>query len=244
MAKHTYLVDPTDEQSIETLIDAVNARSSPHESAIRSAAGLHRRAFNVFFDYLHAPPQQSPIEDRFRFDMDTDELIVYTDEPPVLVDALLEMAMFMRGFNTLIGVESDWKVLVAIGAWRRVRESLKQQLGLPYVTGRVWSVALPEEGVKHFDSTSFEVIVALAGCTDVEVDFPENTSPKVIGAYRHLTRIVDLVAQSLGLQDQVEFNRRLHRAITLIEEQIAPKPEDDAPDSRYLDDLFGGGSMF
>lgn len=244
MPKNTYLVDPADEQSVEALIDAVNAHSGPFEAAIRVASGLHHRPFSVFIDYLHSTSQQSPMFDRFTFDMDTDELIVFSDEPPVLVDALLEMAMFMRGFNTLIGVEGEWKVQVAIGAWRRIRESLKQQLGLPFISGRVWSVALNADGVEQLDSASFAVIVTLAGCPDVEVQFPDGTSPKVIGAYKHLNRIVDLVAQSLGLADAVEFNRRLHRAVTLIEEQIAPKPIDDAANGGAFDDLFGNGPAF
>ncbi len=199
MSQDRFWVNPADEASIEALIDAVSAQDTPYEPAIWAAIELHRRPFSVFIDYVFSDPDM-PTFDRFSFDMGSDELIVFCPEPAVLIDALLEMAMFMRGFNTLIGVDEKWKTQVAIGAWRTIRESLKQQLGIPYLVGHAWLVELNPTGVANFDEDSFFIAVALAGSPDVEAQFPAGTSPKVISVYKHLSRIIALIGQSLGLQ--------------------------------------------
>ncbi len=231
--KNTYLIDANNTMGLEGLIDAVNARGSPYEMPIRTAAHLQNLPFAVFIDYLRRPADPSPVQDLFTFDMDTDELILFSDEARVALDALLEMAMFMRGFTTLMGLADEWKVQVAIGAWRRVRESLKRAHDLPYWDGQMWSVNLTSEGVAHFDEDSFSMAVTLAGCIEVDVDFPVGTSPKLIEAYRQMGRVYDAISDSLGLADSVTFNRRLHVALTLIEQHIAPRP--DGADGDPLD---------
>ncbi len=239
MRKNAYWIDPAEPLSAEPLIDAVNARAGQFERAIRAAIGTHKRPFTVFIDYLNRPPEPSPMFDPFTFDMETDELIVLSDEPSILVDALLEMAMFMRGFNTLIGVDADWKIQVAIGAWRRVRETLKQALGLPHLVGQVWLVTLNADGVTQFDAASFTLAVTLAGCYNIEVKFPEGTAPRVVTTYRYLTHVLELIGHSVSLDDQVMFNRRLNRAVSLIEEHLAPEPDSDNGTPDLPDNLFG-----
>jgi hypothetical protein len=165
--------------------------------------------------------------------MDTDELIIFSDDPRVVLDALIEMAMFMCGFTTLIGLPDEWKVQVAIGAWRRIRESLKREYALPFIPGQMWSVNLTPEGVARFDEDSFMIAVTLAGCAEVEVDFPDGTAPQLIRAYHHMERVYDAISDSLGLADSVTFNRRLHVALALIERHIAPRA--DGTDADPLD---------
>src|SRR5207249_7112161 len=144
-----------------------------------TALGLHSRPFILYIDFVHRP-QSSPLDDAFTFNIETDELVLFTDEPEALIDSILEMAMFMRGFNTLLGVEDEWKVQVAIGAWRQVREQLKVQLQVFPSSGKQWSVNLELDTVAHFNVISFTAMVYLASLPDVEVVFPEGTSALVV----------------------------------------------------------------
>src|SRR5262245_20816945 len=103
MAKSSYYVDKSDSTSIQAIIDAVDARGTDYEEAILAALSLRDQSFVLNMDRVGLV-QVSPLEDPFTFDMETDELILYTDNPATLVDAIIEMAMFLSGFNTLIGV--------------------------------------------------------------------------------------------------------------------------------------------
>jgi hypothetical protein len=165
--------------------------------------------------------------------METDELVVFTDEPSSLIDAILEMAMFVRGFNTVMGIDDEWKVQVAIGAWRHVREALKTQLHLPTIPQKLWGADLELETVERYNLISFGAVVFMAGRPDVDWNFPQGTSSLVIDAYHRLSRIIEAIALNVGLDDHLTFNRRLNRALTLIEESIMPK------DISPFDDLFG-----
>src|SRR5688572_20120739 len=141
MGKSSYYVDKSDPASIDALIERFDVWGTPYEDAILTALSLHDRPFILYLDFLHQP-QISPLDDPFTFNIETDELVLFTDEPAALVDAVLEMAMFVRGFNTLLGVEDDWKIQVAIGAWRHVRERLKIQLRIAAPADKRWSASL------------------------------------------------------------------------------------------------------
>ena len=204
-------------------------RDGQFEAAIRQAAALQPLPYAVYIDYLNQPPELSPMFDPFTFDMDTDELIVFSDEPSIMLNALLEMALYMSGFSTLMGVDEEWKVQVAIGAWRRVREALKQQLQMPYTIGRMWLVQLNPDGVAHFDPETFSLVVTLAGCPDVEIEFPDEAAPDLVSAYRQLSRIFDVIGTAISLQDRAVFNRRVLHAVNLIDEHLAPHADEDKP---------------
>jgi len=233
MRKNNYYIDRSDPLSVEVLIDAFDVRDTPDEWAIRAALGLHERSFILYVDHVNRP-QISPLDDPFTFNMETDELVLFTDDPDVLVDAILEMALYVRGFNTLMGIDDEWKIQIAIGAWRHVRESLKVELGLavPPMDKR-WSVTLDLETVERYNMISFAAAVYLAGRPDLDVEFPQGTSALVVTAYERLSRIVEALAWNIGLDDQQKFNRRLNRALAWIEESIMP--QDISP----FDDLFG-----
>lgn len=231
MAKSTYYVDKSDSTSIQAIIDAVDAGGTDYEEAILAALTLHDRSFVLNMDQVGLV-QMTPLQDPFTFDMDTDELILYTDDPATLVDAIIEMAMYLRGFNTLIGVEDDWKTQLAIGAWRYVRDNLKGQLYLMPPSEKQWSASLEPETVEHFNLISFATVIFLAGCPNLDVVFPDGTSPLVEAAYHRLVRMLQTVAYNVGINDFRTFNRRLGRAVSWIEETLMPK------DASPFDDLF------
>lgn len=219
--KNNFYVDKTDTGSIELLIDAFNVRDTEYERPIRQALNLHDRSFIIFVDHLNHPNEISPIEDPFTFNLETGELVVFTEDPEVLLDAILEMAMFLRGFNTLLGEGKDWHVQLAIGAWKRVRQTLEEEL-LDIHQGVEWQVTLNEETVQCFDPTTFTSIVYLASAPNVSIDFPAGTSAQLIIAYQRLRRIMEGIAFEIGLNDYRTFNRRLDRAIKWVEQDIAP----------------------
>jgi hypothetical protein len=236
MGKSSFYVDKSDPASIDALIERFDVWGTSYEDAIHTALSLHTRPFILYLDFLHQP-QISPLDDPFTFNIETDELVLFSDDPAALVDAVLEMAMFVRGFNTLLGVEDDWKIQVAIGAWRRVREQLKARLRIAAPTDKRWSASLELDTVAQFNLISFTAMVYLAGRNDLEVDFPEGTSALVVNTYERLNRIMDTVAFDIGVDDHVKFNRRLNRAVLWIEDAILPR--DESP----FDDLFGPGGF-
>jgi hypothetical protein len=236
MGTQTFHIDQQDPQSIRELIDAFDVHGSFFEDAIRTALSIHERPFTLLLYSDQVDPSRlSPLQDAFTFDINSDELILYSDDAALLIDAIIEMAMFQRGFNTIMGADDEWKVQVAIGAWRHVRESIKEQLQIAPPLEKVWSASLDLETVQHFNLISFGTAVFLASRPDVDVVFPEGTSSTVITIYHRLSRIMATVAFDIGISDHVAFNRRLGRALHWIEETIVPQAENDTT----FDDLFG-----
>jgi hypothetical protein len=225
MTRTVYWIKPDEPGSLEPLLEAVNAIGTLHERHLRQAAQLQKRPFGVFIDYLNRMGEVAPTSDAFTFDMDSDELIVYSDEPGVMVDALIEMAMYMQGFATLMGVEEVWKVQVAIGGWRYVRGKIKERLTIGGDGDRTWAAMLNPESMQEFDLDTFTELVRLAGSPDVEVLFPPEVGTEITNAYHHLSRVIRLIAQGIDIDDHVEFNQRLMRALDWIEEKIAPTAE-------------------
>ncbi len=225
--------------SIREVLDIFDVHGSQYEDAIRTALSLHERPFTLLLYSDDVDPSRlSPLQDAFSFDIETDEMLLFSDDPAIVVDAILEMAMFQRGFNTVIGVDDEWKVQVAIGAWRHVREAIKEQLQIAPPMEKLWSASLELDTVEHFDRIAFGTAVFLASRPDVDVVFPEGTSPTVINVYERLSRIMETVALDVGIGDHVVFNRRLSRAIQWIEETILPK------DDSAFDNLFGPDDFF
>src|SRR5258706_15872675 len=95
----TYNIDQTDIFSTEALVDAFAVRDTPHEKDIRGALSIQQRPFTLRGDVdPDSAADIPPLYDAFTFDMESDELILFSEEPANLVDALIEMALFMRGF--------------------------------------------------------------------------------------------------------------------------------------------------
>ncbi len=205
---------------------------------------------------------QMPLVDRFTFNMQADELILFASDPMTFVDALTEMAMFLAGFTTMIGVDESWKVEFTIGAWKPVKNRLKRELGIPVIDEPLWVVGLPadpESGpaedanpfrtlVSQLDIASFTQMVRLAARDDVEVNFPSGTDPRVIQVYIRMKTALNQVADGISLDDWREFNHRLLLTVQNLEDEYAPHNlplpawwDDRAPDpgdpEGELDDL-------
>jgi hypothetical protein len=224
-------VDNRDGTSVETLIDAFEIRGTDYENAVRMALSLQNQAFILYVDYLNRV-DLSPLDDAFSFNVETGELVLFSDKPDTLIEALLEMAMFLRGFDTLLGSGQEWQIQIAIGAWRQVRKALEANLDLSIETG--WRIVVEPDSVRRFDINAFNVVAYMASRTNVEVVFPPGASALVIQTYRRLTTIVEAIAFDISLTDKDLFNRRLKRALRWIEESMLPSPEPSP-----FDDLFG-----
>jgi hypothetical protein len=234
MAVTTYHIDKADVLSAESLISAFADHRTGLDSAIRAALSIQQRPFMLRVDVdPDNPAEIPPMHDAFTFDIDTDELILFSEDTAQLVDALIEMAMYMRGFNTTLGVDEDWKTQVTIGAWRRVRERIKKQHHIPALQTERLSANPFLETVRHFNHISFHAMVFMAACVDLEVIFPNGAHKKVIETYQRLVRIMDTIAYNVDIDDYRSFNRRLGRALQWIEENILPT------DDTLFDDLFG-----
>lgn len=179
----------------------------------------------------------TPLIDRFTFNMQTDELVLFSQDTMTFVDALIEMTMYMAGFTTLMGAEDYWKVEFSIGAWKPVKNSIKRQLGIPVLDEPLWVVGLPptpEDGiledphpfrtlVSRLDIVSFNQMVRLAARDDVEVNFPNGADPRVIEVYIRMKTAMYQVADGLSLEDWREFNRRLLHMLQELETEYRPE---------------------
>lgn len=232
MGKNNFHVDKADHLSVEALIDAFNARGTEYETAIRKALSLHSGSFLLYIDHLNRPLDQPPLDDAFTFNITTGELVLFTEAPGALIDAILEMAMFLRGFDTRLGEGDEWEVQLAIGAWRHVRRSLRVDLEIaPEPT---WRVKLDLEPLERFNMFSFGTALYLAGRPNVQVTFANGTNAMVMVAYERIARMLEAVALDIGLEDSAIFNRRLRRTIRHIAHTLLPDP-DPSP----FDELLG-----
>lgn len=178
-----------------------------------------------------------PLVDKFTFNMQTDELILFSRDPITLIDALIEMAMYVVGFVTMIGVDDHWKTEFTIGAWKPVRNRVKRQLGIPVMDEPQWIVGLPpsqEEApledpypfrtlVSELDIVSFTQMVRLAARNDVEVNFPGGSDPRVIQVYIRMKTAMNQVADGLYMDDWREFNHRLRQMVQDLEDEYQPQ---------------------
>src|SRR5258708_33780080 len=88
MGKSSYYVDKRDPTAVRALIEAFDVRGTNYEDAIRTALSMHDRAFILYVD--HANMQQwSPLPDAFTFNIATDELVLFTDNPDAVVGPVL-----------------------------------------------------------------------------------------------------------------------------------------------------------
>jgi hypothetical protein len=232
MSKTTYHVNTQNAEIVEALIDAFEARSSEHEQAIRTMLALHDRDFTLRLDFV-SRPHLTPLDDAFTFDTLYDELVLYSNEAAVLVDALLEMAMYMRGFNTTLGSFDEWKTQFTIGSWRYVRRNIKAKLG--FDTPAIWQFPLELDAVDRYNVQAFEAMIFFAGRPDGDVSFPTGANAQVVQAYERLRRIMQTMAFDLTLDDHETFNNRLAHVLPWVEQSIMPG--EPSP----FDDLFGPG---
>lgn len=234
MSKANYFVDREDSSSVETLIDTFEARGTAFESAVRSVLGLLDRGFMLRLDFV-SRPQLSPLDDAFAFDPLTQELVMFSDDSAALLDGLLEILMYARGFQPVTGSFDEWKAQFTSGAWRHVRKNVKEHLDLPLPAR--WQCPIDFEAVERYNVHAFETILYLAGRPEVEAAFPEGADAEAVRSYRRLYRIFQMMSYQIGIQDAETFNRRHARAQAWVEQSILPG------ETSLFDDLIGPGGF-
>ena len=198
---------------------------------------LYPRAVPMYVDEAAALLYEDlPLADKFTFDIENDELILFAWDAPTLIDATVEMAMYLAGFTTKMGHDEPWITEFAAGAWKPVRDRIKRELGLKVIDRPQGVVGLPPTGersptddpypfrtlVTHYDQVSFRQMIALAARRDLAVYFPPETHPKVRAVYLHARRAIQDVANGVGLRDYRVFNERLSDALRRVEGIFAP----------------------
>jgi hypothetical protein len=230
-------LDPNDlERSVGQLADAYHL--SPDDMGIvRRVIALYPQPVQMYVDeaitILH---DSMPLGDRFTFDIETDELILFSHDKEILIDALIEMAMYLAGFTTMMGSEESWGIEFAIGAWKPVKKRLKRQLDIPVSDQPRGVVGMPPAAedasasdsypfrrlASHYDLASFHQMVMLAARDDIAVYFPPETHAKVLAVYVYMRRSMQEVAQGIDLADYETFNARLIQEVQRLETLFTP----------------------
>ncbi len=211
---------------------------SPEDMGImQRVIALYPQPIQIYVDeaitILH---DSMPLGDRFTFDIETDELILFSHDKEILIDALLEMAMYLAGFTTMMGSEETWVTEFTIGAWKPVKKRLKRQLDIPVSDHPRGVVGMPPAAentaqndpypfrtlASHYDLASFHQMVMLAARDDIAVYFPPETHPKVLAVYVYMRRSMQEVAQGIDLTDYETFNARLIQEIQRLDTLFNP----------------------
>ncbi len=205
---------------------------------VREIITLFPRSAGLMIDEALAPAHgQTPFVDKFTFDIEGDELIVFDHEIATLTDALIEMAMYLAGFSTLMGAEEAWVTEFTIGAWKPVKKNIKRRLNLPVQDHPRGIVGLPATAhdsdepkdrlfhtlVTYYDQVSFHQMVMLAARDDITVYFPDDTHPRVRTVYVYMQRAMHEVGHDLDLPDYRIFNTRLLDKLQQMEALFQPR---------------------
>ncbi len=237
-------IDPNDVEGALQKLALIYDLDSDTLGLLRRVIQIFPHTVTLYVDESNAfTYRQTPLDDKFTFNMQTDELILFSRDPMTFIDALVEMAMYLVGFTTLMGVEQYWKVEFAIGSWKPVKNHIKRELGIPVLDEPLWVVGLPPsspEGfspedpssddphpfrtlVSQLDIASFTQMVRLAARDDVEVNFPVGADPRVIQVYIRFKTAMYQVGEGLGLDGWQEFNRRILMMVQDLEEEYRPE---------------------
>jgi hypothetical protein len=211
---------------------------SPEDLDIaRRVITLYPQPVRMYVDDASAILHESmPLGDKFTFNIETDDLVLFSRDKETLIDALIEMALYLAGFTTMIGSEEAWVIEFTIGAWKPLKKRLKRQLEIPANDRPRGVVGLPPSGensaqhdpypfrtmVSHYDLASFHQMVLLAARDDIAVYFPPETHSKVLAVYVYMRRSMHEVAQGIDLEDCQTFNARLIQEIQRLEKLFDP----------------------
>lgn len=179
----------------------------------------------------------TPLDDLFTFDTETDELVLYSSDGETFINGLVEMWMYLVGFQTLMDDPEYWKIEFTIAAWKPIRDQIKESLSIPVKRQYLGTFGLPPEPdeapledpypfrtlVSTFNQVAFIQMIRLAGRSDIRVHFPSGTHPRVIEAYYTMRIAIKSVAQGLGLRDVLEFNQRLIEKLAHLEQRYQPE---------------------
>jgi len=206
-------------------------------NTLSQVVGLYPHAIRMYVDEANALLFHGlSLADKFTFDLESDELVLFSLDADTVTDAFIEMAMYLSGFATLMGSQDDWTVEFAIGAWKPIKNRIKRQLGIPVREKPRIVVGLPpapqeinqedsypfRKLVSSYDFASFHQMVVLAAREDVAVYFPPETHSKVLAVYVYMRRAIQEVAQGLDLSDHLTFNTRLIDAVQRLEKLFSP----------------------
>ncbi len=230
-------LDPDDlSGTLHRLADAL-APAPDTLDVLRRIVALYPHDAVLFLDETQADVyRQLALADKFTFDLDTDTLIVFSADTDTLIDALIEMAMYLSGFATMMGNDEAWVIEFTAGAWKPVKNRIKRQLDLPVNDKPRGVVGLPPapDGtpppdpypfrtlVSAYDRGSFEQMVLLAARDEVAVYFPPEAHPKVLAAYVYMRRAMQEIAQGVDLHACQTFNERLIAALRRMDALFSP----------------------
>ena len=178
----------------------------------------------------------SPLADRFTFDVHENELVLFETTPETLVNAVIEMAMYLAGFSTLIDDDDLWATQFTIGAWKHARDGIKRSLNIS-IPDRRGVVGLPPPHdraptddpypfrtlVSRFDLASFYQMVLLAGHEAFSVYFPPSAHSRVQFTYTYMREAMRGIAADIGINDVERFNQRLREELRRIEDEFHPE---------------------
>jgi hypothetical protein len=231
-------LDPQDTEQALTQLVQVYDLTSDDLTHLRRVIGLYRGPVQMVLDDTRTVTQRAaPLADKFTFDIETDELILFSRDKETLVDALIEMAMYLAGFSTLMGSEETWIIEFTIGAWKPVKKRIKRGLGLPVhdQPRGIVGVSPSDENrpasandypfhklVSQYNQASFYQMVMLAARDDIAVYFPPESHPKVLAVYVYMRRAMHEVAAGIDLGDHQTFNARLMQEIQRAEKLFNP----------------------
>jgi hypothetical protein len=191
----------------------------------------------LYVDEANAPLMAgSALDDLFTFNTETGELVLFSSDPMTFVDAMIEMHMFVAGFDTLMGADDHWQVEFAIGAWKPIKNTIKRRLRIPLQQSIRGVVGLPPEPgeapledpypfkslVSTLNLFSFVQMIRLAAREEIRVHFPNGTDPRVMEVYFSVKRAMHSVASGLDIQDSEAFNERLRSKIQELDERYQP----------------------
>jgi hypothetical protein len=236
------------EESVQQLIQfyELTAEDLP---PLRQIVAMYSQPVQMYFDETNALLQHDMVlADKFTFDIETDTLILFSREKDTLIDALIEMAMYLAGFSTMMGTEEAWVIEFTIGAWKPVKKQIKRQIGLDVTDQPRGIVGLPpppEEAdsgdvypfqtlVSRLDRASFQQMVVLAARDDIAVYFPPGTHPNVLEVYTAIRRAIQHVSKDIGLTEHQMFNKRLVEEIQNVQNRFKPS---ELPFPNWLSDL-------
>jgi hypothetical protein len=226
-----------DAGAADAFINAFAIGGHSLEQQIRRALALHTQPFTICYKPAGFGAEAHPymLNDTFSFDLDSNQLVLLDSAPETLLNAVIEMAMYQRGFETLLRVDTDadWGVQIAIGAWWHVRQHLKNDQPNGLLPRAQLELEIGEDSVAYYDYTSFVGMVYLASTPHLGVIFPEGSNAEAHNVYHRLCLLVRVIAFEIGLEDAQKFNARLRRVIDYISRELAP-PVEESPFDRLL----------
>jgi hypothetical protein len=237
MRHNVVILDPRDlDGSMHRLAGAYDL-SPDMLSLLRRIVALFPRTVQLSVDEAGAILYEDlSLADKFTFDIESDSLLLYNTDPDTFIDALIEMALYLMGFSTMMGSADEWVTEFAIGAWKPVRNRIKRELDIPVHTQPRAVVGMPppiEQApvndpypfrtlVSTYDLASFYQMVILAARDDVAVYFPPETHHKVLAVYVYMRRAMQEVAKNIDITDHEAFNARLVTAVQRLQRLFDP----------------------